>query len=282
MNGASFFGRLAMALAILLAIRAHAQEEATEEVGNEIQEESAPEDEVEQVEEADEGSYEYQDEGRIQVALEETLSQPEFARLRAEPEPKDETEKSEIPTFLDRFFRWLARALWGDDASEEEPSKFAFNLPGARLLIYAMALVILVAAVFFIAKSVLTISRDRKISQDEAAVRAFGPESAPGELDPEEYWRRALSHGEKRHYREGMRELLLGAMSAVERRGLIRFRRGLTNRDYFFSVRGPARESFGFIASAFEHVYFGRREATSDAFRDSCRAYQRSFREASS
>jgi hypothetical protein len=75
-----------------------------------------------------------------------------------------------------------------------------------------------------------------------------------------------------------MRELLLGAMSASERRGLIRFRRGLTNRDYFFSVRGPARESFGFIASAFEHVYFGRREATPDAFRDSCRAYQRSSR----
>ena len=268
MNGASFFGRLAMALAILLAVRADAQEE-----------EAAYEEEVET---ADEGSYEYQDEGLIQVALEETLSQPEFARLRAEPEPKEETEKSETPTFLDRFFRWLARALWGDDASAEEPSESAFNLPGARLLIYAMALVILVAAVFFIAKSVLAISRDKKISEDEAAVRVFGAESAPGELDPDEYWRRALSHGEKRHYREGMRELLLGAMSVAERRGLIRFRRGLTNRDYFYAVRGPARESFSFIASAFEHVYFGRREATADAFRDSCRAYQKSFREASS
>jgi hypothetical protein len=145
-----------------------------------------------------------------------------------------------------------------------------------------MALVILVAAVFFIAKSVLAISRDKKISEDQAAVRVFGAESAPGELDPDEYWRRALSHGEKRHYREGMRELLLGAMSVAERRGLIRFRRGLTNRDYFYAVRGPARESFSFIASAFEHVYFGRREATADAFRDSCRAYQKSFREASS
>ena len=274
MNGVSFFGRLAMTLAILLAVRADAQEE-----------EAAYEEEVEEADEADEadeGSYEYQDEGLIHVALEETLSQPEFARLRAEPEPKEETEKSETPEWLDRFFRWLARALWGDDAREEEPSELAFNLPGARLLIYAMALVILVAAVFFIAKSVLAISRDKKISEDQAAVRVFGAESAPGELHPDEYWRRALSHGEKRHYREGMRELLLGAMSVAERRGLIRFRRGLTNRDYFYAVRGPARESFSFIASAFEHVYFGRREATADAFRDSCRAYQKSFREASS
>jgi len=269
-----------MAFAILIAVRAHPQEEATEEASGDVaQEETTYEDEVEPVEE---DGYEYQDESLIQVALEETLTQPEFARLRAEPEAKEETKSSEIPAWLDRFFRWLARALWGDDASEEEPSELAFNLPGGRLLIYAMALVILVAAVFFIAKSVLAISRDEKTQQDEAAVRVFGPESAPGELDPEEYWRRALSLGEKRHYREAVRELLLGAMSASERRGLIRFRRGLTNRDYFYSVRGPARESFGFIASAFEHVYFGRREATADSFRDSCRAYQKSFREASS
>ena len=272
MNGVAFFGRPAMVLAILLAVRAQAQEE-----------EPAPLELTEPAEPTEEAGYEYEDETLIHVALEETLLQPEFSRLRAEPEPEEETEESETPTFLDRFFRWLARALWGDDAREEEPSaELAFDLPGARALIYAMALVILVAAVFFIAKSVLAISRDKKISEDEAAVRVFGPESAPGELDPDEYWRRALSHGEKRHYREGMRELLLGAMSALERRGLIRFRRGLTNRDYFCSVRGPARESFGSIASAFEHVYFGRREATADAFRDSCRAYQKSFREASS
>ncbi len=275
MNEASFLnwlkwlrwrGGLLIALAplLLLAPRADAQEE-----------EAAYE------EEAEPSGYEYQDEGLIQVALEETLSQPEFARLRAEPEPEEEPETFAAPEWLDRFSRWLARALRGDEAGEEEPAELAFNFPGARLLIYAMALSILAAAVFFIAKSVLSISKDKKISEDEAAVRVFGPGSAPGELDPEEYWRRALSYGEKRRYREGMRELLLGAMSASERKGLIRFRRGLTNRDYFYSVRGPARESFGLIASAFEHVYFGRRDATADSFRESCRAYQQSFREAS-
>jgi hypothetical protein len=91
-----------------------------------------------------------------------------------------------------------------------------------------------------------------------------------------------MSHGEMKRYKEGLRELLLGAMSAAERRGFIRFRRGLTNRDYWYSVRGPARESFGSIASAFEQVYFGRREATADGFRESCRAFQKSFREAAS
>jgi hypothetical protein len=274
MNAVTVLGRLVVTLAILLPLRARAQEEEIPEIPSESGEVSDYE------EEAAEGGYQYQDEIVIQAALEETLRQPEFARLRAEPEPEAETEESETPEWLDRFFNWLARALRGDDAREEERAEFAFDVPGARLLVYAMALVILAAAVFFIARSVLAISRDKKISEEEAAVRVFGPESAPGELDPDEYWRRALSHGEKRRYREGMRELLLGSMSALERKGVIRFRRGLTNRDYFYSVRGPARESFGFIASAFEHVYFGRREATADAFRDSCRAYQKSFREA--
>jgi len=256
---------LAMTAAILVSAQAHAQEE-----------------EETYEEEIDEGGYEYQDEGVIQVALEETLSQPEFARLRRDPEPEPETRQSSLPSWLDEFFRRLARALWGEEASEEEPSELAFNLPGAGILTYVMAAVILAAAVFFIARSVLSISRDKKISKQEAEMRVFGPESAPGELDPEEYWRRALSHGEKKRYKEGMRELLLGAMSAAERRGFVRFRRGLTNRDYWYSVRGATRESFGSIASAFEHVYFGRREATADAFRESCRAFQKSFLEASS
>ena len=227
----------------------------------------------------EEAGYLYEDEEVIRAALEKTLSQPEFARLRAEPEPDEEAKSLETPQWLDRFTRWLARVLWGDDETAEEPSRLAFHLPGARWLIYGMALVILAAALFFIARSALTISRDKRTSEEEAAARLFGPESAPGELPPDEYWRRALSHGENRQFKEGMRELLLGSMSVLERKGLIRFRRGLTNRDYFYSARGGARESFGVIASAFEHVYFGRRDATPEAFRDSCQAYQKSFRE---
>jgi hypothetical protein len=251
---------MAVALSIAAAARVGAQEQPAEEAG-----------------------YEYLEETVIEAALEETLAQPEFARLRAEPEVREDEQASELPAWLDRFIRWLSRTLGDDDTQEDESSRrFAFNLPGARLLIYSMAFVILAVAVFFVAKSILAISRDKKISAEEAAeARVFGPGAAPGELDPDEYFRRALAHGEMRRYKEGLRELLLGAMSALERGGLIRFRRGLTNRDYFFAARGAARESFGSIASAFEHVYFGRRDATPDAFRDSCRAYQKSFREAS-
>jgi hypothetical protein len=261
-------GRLLCCFALLAAGaagRAFAQEAEEEALYEEAYEE--------------EEGYLYEDEEVIRAALEETLSQPEFARLRAEPAPDEEPESFATPQWLDRFIQWLAHLLGGGDETGEEPSGFAFNLPGARLILYGMALLILAAALFFIARSVLAISRDKRTSEEEAAARVFGPESAPGELAPDEYWRRALSYGEKRQFKEGLRELLLGSMSVLERKGLIRFRRGLTNRDYFYSARGGARESFGVIASSFEHVYFGRREATSEAFRDSCRAYQKSFQE---
>jgi hypothetical protein len=239
-----------------------------------------------QEEPAEEESYEYEylEDGEIRAALEETLAQAEFARLRAEPEKKQEADPSKLPGWLDRLARWLARVFGGDEAEGEEPSgRFALDLPGARFLIYLMAFVILAAAILFIVKSLVAAAWDRKVAaEEEAGALVFGPAAAPGEIEPDEYFRRALAHGEARRYRDGLRELLLGSMSALERRGLIRFRRGLTNRDYFFSARGPVRDSFASIASAFEHVYFGRREATADAFRECCRAYQKSFREASS
>jgi hypothetical protein len=249
---------------------------------------AAAEGQEEEIPAEEEGDYYYQEEETIQAALKETLAQPEFARLKPEPTKQESdagsAEESSLPEWLNRVLERVARALWNDDPTDEKkaPSFLTLNFPGARLLVYGMAFIVLGAAVFFVLRSVLGISRDRRALAEEASSRSFGPESAPGELAPEDYWRRALWHGEARRYKEGMRELLLGAMSAIERKGAIRFRRGLTNRDYLYAVRGGSREAFGIIASAFEYVYFGRREATSDAFRDSCRAYQKSFREAAS
>jgi hypothetical protein len=267
MRRLEFLSWFILALAISPGARAHGQEEGEEEAlsGNEEE-------------------YYYQEEEAIRAALKETLAQPEFARLRPEPSRPEEAAGSaeawDYPEWLDRTLERIARALWNDDEEDEKtaPSFPALNFPGARFLVYAMAFLVLGTALFFVLRSALSISRDRRRSEEEAS-RSFGPESAPGELAPDDYWRRAISHGEARRYKEGMRELLLGAMSAIERRGAIRFRRGLTNRDYFHAVRGAPRDAFGIISSAFEYVYFGRREATADAFRDSCRAYEKSFRE---
>jgi Domain of unknown function (DUF4129) len=231
--------------------------------------------------EGDAEGYQYMDEGDIRQALEETLSQPDFFRLRSVPEETKPVapKETESPGWLDRFVRWLSGlGGGGQDKDGSSSPDIALPLAGMRLLLFAMAVLILGAAIVFIAKSVLATAKDRKTAEEESAgARVFQPGAAPGEIPPDEYWRRALAHGEGKHYREGIRDLLLGAMSATERRGLIRFRKGLTNRDYFYSVRGPVRDSFARISSSFEHVYFGRRAATSDTFRECCREYQKSF-----
>jgi hypothetical protein len=226
----------------------------------------------------DEG-YTYLEESEVRTALEETLSQPEFSRLRARPQEAE--KESEMPEWLIRFSRWLGR-LFGRGEEETDGGGFAFEVPGIGTALAILAAVLVAAAVVFLLRSALA-ARDKPISEEKpAGPRVFGPGTAPGELSPDEFWARAMEHARKRRYKEAVRELLLGAMSATERRGLIRFRRGLTNRDYLHAVRGPARESFRCIASTFEHVYFGRRDATPEAFREASQEYQKSFRGAAS
>ena len=213
-------------------------------------------------------SYEYADEAVVQEALVETLAQPEFARLSRGEEPT-----RNAPEWLLEFFRWLRRLFEGGDRAEVEPSA----LPA--FLRIPILLGVLLVVVLFLVKA-LSSRRRRSASAEDAssAEAAAAPGSAPGEIEPEEYWRRALEHGGRGRYRDGIRELLLGAMSDTERRGSIRYRRGLTNRDYLYAMRGPARLSFGSIASAFEHVFFGRREATPESYEECRRAYDKGFR----
>jgi hypothetical protein len=224
----------------------------------------------------EEEGYTYLEETEVRRALEETLSQPEFLRLKAQP--KEEETEAEAPEWLVRFADWLGR-LFGGRETDDTPG-FSFGVPET---VTALAILTLLVAIAFLIRSMLGASRDKRIAEEESASpRLFGPGAAPGELSPDEFWRRAMEHAGKRSFKEGVRELLLGAMSATERRGLIRFRRGLTNRDYLYAVRGPARESFRTIASIFEHVYFGRRDATAEAFREASQEYQKSFRGAAS
>jgi hypothetical protein len=68
-------------------------------------------------------------------------------------------------------------------------------------------------------------------------------------------------------------------MSWTERAGLIRYRQGLTNRDYLRAVRRrpPSREALAAIVGSFEQLYFGRRRATADGFSACLARYREGF-----
>ena len=99
--------------------------------------------------------------------------------------------------------------------------------------------------------------------------------------DPEHYLERARALAGEGEFRPAIREVLLAGLSWTERKGLIRFRRGLTNRNYLRVLRreGTARESLAGIVLQFEEIYFGRRVATAERFQQCFAQFQAGFSE---
>jgi hypothetical protein len=106
-------------------------------------------------------------------------------------------------------------------------------------------------------------------------------ETPPGELAASTYESRAMQLAAIGDYRAAIRELLLGGMSWVERAGMIRYRKGLTNRDYVRAVwrRTEKRDAYIITATQFELVYFGRREPTAIMFEMCLDSFRGAFRE---
>lgn len=104
-------------------------------------------------------------------------------------------------------------------------------------------------------------------------------ETPPGERPASVYLREALALAAAGDYAGAIRQLLLGSMSWTERRGLIRFRRGLTNREYLRAVRSrPAQlQCMQEVVLAFEEVFFGRRPATRERFERVLPEYRAAF-----
>ncbi|MCA9063518.1 MAG: DUF4129 domain-containing protein [Planctomycetaceae bacterium] len=153
---------------------------------------------------------------------------------------------------------------------------------GRGMVIFIIALVI----AFLIAMAVAAFRRSER-RQVARAVRGVGiddldeQDGPPGEQAALTYEHRALQLAAEGNYRKAIRELLLGSMSWIERSGAIRFRQGLTNRDYVRAVwrQRPVRDAFGRIALNFERVYFGRRTATEEMFQQTLVSFQGAFRE---
>ena len=104
-------------------------------------------------------------------------------------------------------------------------------------------------------------------------------DQAPGEIPADVYLARARELAAAGRYREAVAQLLLGAMSQIERAGLIRFRRGLTYRDYLRAVRprNDAYDSFRAMVRVYEPIGFGRRDASRAHFETTLNGYETGF-----
>ena len=191
---------------------------------------------------------------------------------------------------IGNFFEWLFSGLRSPQGTTRPPparnsSGSGFGFLGISDLLTTLAIIAIIAILIVIIAMVIK-SIDAKKQKRESLLSdlsdvlsdVFTP---PGDLAASTYESRAINLAAAGDHRAAIRELLLGSMSWIERAGLIRYRKGLTNRDYLRCVwrRHEKRNAFLTTATQFEYVFFGRRNPTAEMFEQCLTSFRGAFRE---
>jgi len=210
------------------------------------------------------------DDKELTDTIDQILSQPEYRRLLKEKK-EDVVEETKRTPSKERVNR--------RPSSNSRPPGTPLFDPSGILFIFAIAVlaVILVAIGIAIAKA--SPEMNPNLSAPVAAGGVVAPVTPPGDIPTNEYEQRALEFARNQDFRSALRELILGSMSWIERSGRIRFRRGLTNRDYIRAIwrLQDRRASMSIIVKAFELVYYGHRDADSSMFKRCLEEFRTSF-----
>lgn len=216
---------------------------------------------------------EFREAEQVKETIDEVLSDPEFRHL-IRTESDSNLDRSDLPQWLQNFLEWL---ITPDDQSSM--SKPSFSMGSSLFYLALVVLVILLGVIVYFAVRNTDLKRDSMIPQELLDQEAINPSRPAGDLPSHEYAARAMAHAEREDFRSAIRELVLGCMSWTERAGLIRYRRGLTNRDYVRAVwrQEQRRESLMMIVDAFERVFYGHREADRETYESCLGQFQESF-----
>lgn len=223
---------------------------------------------------AQEGSSDVQrDDAQIQKIVREVLTDPEYRHLLRTQVQKT-AKDDRMPDWLRNLLEWL----FGAKASQSNDTDPVSGLGDIvfYLVIAVLAVLFAVALFSILKRSAASRPEDSPLELDEEAIN---PSQPPGDQPTDAYERRALAAAQAGDYRSALRELVRGSMSWAERAGLIRYRLGLTNRDYIRAVWrfAPRRESLLLIVAEFEKVFYGRRVADATTFDVCLQAFRRSF-----
>ena len=193
---------------------------------------------------------------------------------------------------IGNFFEWLFSGFKSPASAPKPPPAtqagsfdWSFGL-GSLSSLFTITVIVVIAILLILIVAMIVRSIDARKRGDEGFLSDSDDvlsdvTTPPGEVAASTYESRALQFSAAGNYRAAIRELLLGSMSWIERAGLIRYRRGLTNRDYVRSVwrRADKRQGYLTTASHFEFVYFGRRTPTAEMFEICLASFQGAFRE---
>lgn len=167
--------------------------------------------------------------------LEAILARPEFQW--------EESQPLVIPDWLDRFFNWLDRL-----------TKRALNATFSygRIPLIATAVLVFLLSLFFISRG---LSRSLVREAELAAEEGRGDEM----LTSKGAFKRAESLSMQGDYRNAIRYLYLSSLLVLDEKGVMRYDRSRTNREYLRSVSSrpelanPLRD----VIEVFDRVWYG-------------------------
>jgi len=167
------------------------------------------------------------------------LAAPEFTW----PEPRPNPIREWFQRLWDRFLRWLDRILGGRQIT------IGTEIRISPLL--AIAAILLVLILLFVFRSLFVdFVREARLAEQKAAEELLTSESA---------FERAQALSRGGDYRSAVRYLYLSSLLLLDERGLLRYDRSRTNREYLRSVAGspeladPLRE----VVEVFDDVWYG-------------------------
>ncbi len=220
----------------------------------------------------------------IRQASRRVMQDDDFRLLRDESNAQSSKSRGFLLKILDRLTELLDRLF--SNSAGNTPASDSQRSFGLSQLVLMLAIVAVVAVVVLILVAVIRSIQGRvaaartEITPPGSAVTIV-PKLPPGEIASNVYEQRALDFASRGNYSLAIRELLLGAMSWIERSGRIRYRRGLTNLDYARAIGRdpPRRQAFSVMSLNFEKVFFGRRQATELMFQECRDCFRKEFRE---
>ncbi|MFK7820807.1 MAG: DUF4129 domain-containing protein [Planctomycetaceae bacterium] len=238
--------------------------------------------------EISEVAYPFYSEEAVRQEFDAEINKPAYKRMRTKIKRfnlgKYDTPTLQSPGWWSRFWTWVGSWFQATPGgAKATPSTFAFGgFGGGTLLVWIVVGLFLAVVVAYLVKAASVRVADgsnRKRLASDLESDAIAPSTPPGEVPSDEYMHHAIQLAKTGDHRRALRQLVLGGMSWIERAGLIRFRKGLTNRDYVRAVyrRDEQRKRFSEIILNFERVYFGRREANEEQFQDCLSEYKTAF-----
>ena len=181
------------------------------------------------------------------------------------PEPEPPSSSWTLDPMFGDFFAAIGQALGG----------VMHGLAYVALVVIAVLILVLVAR----ALTDWWQPGRRRAAARLASTTELEDEHSPGEVPADRYLQQALELARQQQYRQALGQLVLGAMSTIEREHWIRYRRGLTLNDYLRAVRSYPTTFAGFreLLAAYEPVEYGRREANAALFEAALGGYRSGF-----